>query len=137
MPPRRLLECRRSTWRGRPAWALGNGVLRLTTLTGGGHIADLRLERPDGIPSVNPLWSPPWATIDPHTYREPLHRRRYGSLVEGKPLSGIAGHSLCLDYFGSPSPEEVEHGLSLHGEAPSARWRAGKGSRTGGRIGAR
>ena len=84
--------------------------------------------------SVNPLWSPPWATIDPHTYREPRHRRRYGSLVEGRLLSGIAGHSLCLDYFGIPSAEEVRHGLSLHGEAPSTRWRATRVSRTAGRV---
>jgi hypothetical protein len=58
-------------------------MLRLTTLTGGGHIAEVRLERPDGLLSVNPLWNPPWPTIDPHTYREPRHRRRYGSLIEG------------------------------------------------------
>lgn len=129
----RLLHCRRTTWRGRAAYTLGNGILRLTTLTGGGHVAELRLERPNGL-SVNPLWSPPWATIDPHTYREPRHRRRYGSLIEGRLLSGIAGHSLCLDYFGIPSAEEVRHGLSLHGEAPSRRWRATRVSRTAGRV---
>jgi len=128
------LLCRRTAWRGRPAYTLGNGALRLTTLTGGGHIAEVRLERPEGLLSVNPLWSPPWPTIDPHTYREPRHRRRYGSLVEGKLLSGIAGHSLCLDYFGIPSAEEVRHGLSLHGEAPSTRWRATRVSRTAGRV---
>ena len=39
---------------------------------------------------------------------------------------GLAGHSICLDYFGSPSAEEAQQGLSQHGEAPSARWVAGQ-----------
>jgi len=39
-------------------------------------------------------------------------------------LSGIAGHSLCLDYFGTPSFEEAEQGLSAHGEAPNSKWKA-------------
>jgi hypothetical protein len=38
-------------------------------------------------------------------------------------LSGIAGHSICLDYFGPPSEEEAAQGLSFHGEAPISRWR--------------
>jgi hypothetical protein len=47
---------------------------------------------------------------------------QYGSIIEGKLLSGLAGHNICLDYFGSPSVEESEQGLSQHGEAPSSRW---------------
>jgi hypothetical protein len=43
--------------------------------------------------------------------------------MEGKLLSGIVGHNVCLDYFGSPSPEEAKLGLSQHGEAPSSKWR--------------
>src|SRR5437762_5106553 len=35
----------------------------------------------------------------------------------------ITGHNLCLDFFGSPSEEEARQGLSIHGEAPSLRWR--------------
>jgi hypothetical protein len=115
--------CRRTRWSGRNAYELGNGAIRLTTLTGGGHIAAMRIDSEDGSVSTNPLWMPPWATIDPHNYREPRHRRRFGTLTEGKLLSGIAGHNLCLDYFGIPSPEEVDQGLSLHGEAPSSPWR--------------
>jgi len=60
--------------------------------------------------------------MDPDKYSPGRHQQEYGSIVEGKLLSGIAGHSICLDYFGSPSPQEAELGLSQHGEAPSSRW---------------
>jgi hypothetical protein len=69
------------------------------------------------------MWVPPWDTIEPYEYKEKLHVRTYGTLTEGKLLSGLAGHSLCLDYFGLPSPEEAASGLSLHGEAPSSKWK--------------
>jgi hypothetical protein len=110
---------------------MSNGIVRLIVLTGGGHIAEMHLERAKGARSVNPLWTPPWKTIEPYRYRDSQHRRRFGPLIEGKLLSGIAGHSLCLDYFGLPSVEEAAHGLSLHGEAPVARWRVVQSRRTG------
>jgi hypothetical protein len=62
--------------------------------------------------------------IEPYQYSEKLHKRNYGTITEGKLLSGLAGHNICLDYFGSPSPEEAAQGLSQHGEAPSSKWRA-------------
>jgi hypothetical protein len=46
-------------------------------------------------------------------------------------LSGIVGHNICLDFFGSPSPDEARAGLSDHGEAPNLRWRR-TGLRTNG-----
>ncbi|HWR16820.1 MAG TPA: hypothetical protein VN577_18480 [Terriglobales bacterium] len=46
-------------------------------------------------------------------------------------MSGLVGHNICLDYFGSPSPEESKLGLSQHGEAPSSKWSATKVSATG------
>ena len=57
----------------------------------------------------------------------PISRKRltsetYGTLTEGKLLSGIVGHNICLDYFGSPSVEEAKLGLSQHGEAPWSKW---------------
>lgn len=106
-------------WRGRQAYTLSNGSIRLVTLTGGGHIAELSLTDPE---SVSPLWVPPWPTMDPTSYRAPRDVARYGTITEGKLLSGIAGHSICFDYFGSPSAEESEQGLSQHGEAPNSRW---------------
>src|SRR5271170_6118029 len=114
------LFCKRSAWRGRKAYVLGNSVVRLTTLTGGGHIAEFQLE---DSPTVSPLWVPPWRTIEPHQYREKTHKRSYGAITEGKLLSGLVGHNICLDYFGSPSVEEAKQGLSQHGEAPCSKWR--------------
>ena len=116
------LFCMATSWHGRNAFCLGNELVRLTTLTGGGHIAEFRFADGTGFPTLNPLWVPPWPTMEPYRYRESVHASRYGSLVEGKLLSGIVGHNICLDYFGSPSPEEVKEGLSQHGEAPSAKW---------------
>jgi len=116
------LFCVETSWHGRNAFCLGNELVRLTTLTGGGHIAEFRFADGTSFPALNPLWVPPWPTIEPYRYREIVHASRYGSLIEGKLLSGIVGHNICLDYFGSPSPEEVKQGLSQHGEAPSARW---------------
>ena len=78
--------CNRAEWKGREAYVLGNNVVRLTTLTGGGHIAEFRLENQ---PDVNPLWIPPWKTIEPYKYEEKKHKREYGSIVEGKLLSGV------------------------------------------------
>jgi hypothetical protein len=109
-------------WRGREAYRLSNGLVELITLMGGGHIAEFRFMERGRILKLNPLWAPPWKSIDPYCYQERVHEARYGPVLEGKLLSGIAGHNLCLDYFGSPSPEEAKHGLSTHGEAPSLRW---------------
>ncbi len=121
MKPKTLF-CKPTTWNGRKGYILGNNVVRLTTLTGGGHVAEFQLENPDGSRSVSPLWVPPWKTIDPHQYREKVHKRAYGTITEGKLLSGIVGHNICLDYFGSPSAEEAKLGMSQHGEAPWSKW---------------
>lgn len=115
--------CGKELWRGRVAYRLSNGVVDLTTLTGGGHIAEFRLIEPDGAPGMNPLWVPPWESMDSHRYREAAHKPKYGTLLEGKLLAGIAGHNLCLDYFGAPSAAEAAQGLSQHGEAPSLPWK--------------
>lgn len=116
------LFCVQDMWHGRKAYRLGNGLVQLVTLTGGGHIAEFRFAQGTGLPTLNPLWTPPWKTIDSYRYRAQDHATRYGTITEGKLLSGIAGHNLCLDYFGSPSLEEAEQGLSQHGEAPNSRW---------------
>ena len=120
MKSSKALFCNRASWQGRQAYVLGNNVIRMTTLTGGGHIAEFQLE---DSPSVSPLWVPPWKTIEPHEYREKAHARDYGTITEGKLLSGLVGHNICLDYFGSPSVEEAQQGLSQHGEAPWSKWR--------------
>jgi hypothetical protein len=93
----------------------------VSVLEGGGHICELNLNACAG---VNPLWRPPWATIDPFEYTTAKHVRKYGPPPDGRLLSGIAGHSLSFDHFGPPSPEETAAGLTTHGEAPALRWRA-------------
>jgi hypothetical protein len=117
------LVCAKTQWQGREAYTLSNGLLQMVNLTGGGHIAELRYADSSGFPTLNPLWIPNWKGIEPFQYRAKTHARRYGPMLEGKLLSGIAGHNICLDYFGPPSEEEAAQGLSTHGEAPSLKWR--------------
>lgn len=92
----------------------------LAVLERGGHICELGL---NAVPGVNPLWTPPWTTIDPGRYSPAKHRHIFGPPPDGKLLAGIAGHSLSFDHFGPPSQEETAAGLSTHGEAPAIKWR--------------
>jgi hypothetical protein len=103
----------RSGFRLRADWGY------VSVLEGGGHICDLNLNACSG---VNPLWRPPWATIDPFKYTRAKHARTYGEPPDGRLLAGIAGHSLSFDHFGPPSPEEATAGLTTHGEAPALKW---------------
>lgn len=111
----------KTKWRNRPAFCLENGVVQLTTLTGGGHIADFRLLDPTGS-SVNSLWEAPWATMDPDKFQS-RHVRKYGPTPVGKFLAAFTGHAVCVDYFGAPSAAEAAQGLALHGEAANSRWK--------------
>jgi hypothetical protein len=100
------------TYRNRRAVQLENDTVRLTVLVGGGHIAEL-LHKPTG---VNPLWTPPWPSIDPGSYELAKHPE-YGRDAESKLLAGIMGHNLCMDLFGGPSDDEAAAGMTVHGEA--------------------
>ncbi len=124
------LACARRSWQGRDAWSLGNGLVDLTILRGGGHIADFHFAKESGLPGLNPLWVPPWKTIDPDRYRPEVHAHTYGPPITGRMVAGIAGHNLCLDYFGAPSGEEAKQGLSIHGEAPCLAWKKMGGQTT-------
>jgi hypothetical protein len=121
------IECRAVVWRKRPGWLLANDRISLWYLRGGGHMASLSL-RTGPAPNVNLLWEPSWQTIEPERYSPKKHGRRFGFPPAGKYLSGYAGHSLCLDYFGAPSEEETLLGLPLHGEVASSRWTLAKKS---------
>src|SRR5690349_17149848 len=101
-----------TTYRNRRAVQIETEVLRATCLVEGGHLAEL-LHKPTGI---NPLWTPPWPTIEPSQY-DPARHPEYGRNPESKLLAGIMGHNLCLDLFGGPSAEEAAAGISVHGEA--------------------
>ena len=114
---------RRVKWRGRPAIRLSNGVIELTALNGGGHIAELRFARDAARPKANVLWESPWEGAAPGTLQARRLAGNYGPKGVGDFLVGYTGHALCLDYFGMPSADEVRQGLPLHGEAASRNWR--------------
>lgn len=89
-----------------------NDFIRLTVTVEGGHIAQV-IDKTSG---VNPLWIPPWPSIEPGLY-DPAQHPEYGASPEAKLLAGIMGHNTCLDLFGPPSAEEERAGLTVHGEA--------------------
>ena len=95
-----------SVYRGRRAATLENDSLRVTVLREGGHIAEIF----DKETGVNPLWTPPWPSIEPSAYKG-----EYGNGPEARLLGGIMGHNLCLDVFGGPSDEEFAAGIGVHG----------------------
>ncbi|HEX7361257.1 MAG TPA: hypothetical protein VF283_12270 [Bryobacteraceae bacterium] len=101
----------------RRAMRLENDLVRVTVTTEGGHIAEI-LDKSAG---VNPLWIPPWPSIEVSSYSPEKHPE-YGEGPERKLLSGIMGHNLCLGWFGPPSEQEQEAGLSTHGEAGLVAW---------------
>jgi hypothetical protein len=92
--------------------SIENSELRVTVTVEGGHIAEI-LHKSTGI---NPLWVPPWPSIEPSQHSFEKHPE-YGANSESKLLAGILGHNLCLDIFGAPSPEEFRAGLTVHGES--------------------
>jgi hypothetical protein len=100
----------------RRAVQIENDLIRVTVTVEGGHIAEI-LEKSTG---VNPLWIPPWPSIEPSSY-SPAGNPEYGGDSESLLLSGIMGHNLCLDLFGPPSDDEAAAGLPVHGEAGVVR----------------
>jgi hypothetical protein len=106
-----------SRWRERDAATLENDALRVTVLREGGHVAEI-LHKGSG---VNPLWVPPWSTMDPSGYDAARHPE-YGADAEAKLLAGIHGHNVCLDLFGGPTAEEAAAGITVHGEASVAAY---------------
>lgn len=100
------------SFHSRRAAQIEDESIRLTVTAEGGHIAEILHKRS----GVNPLWVPPWPSIEPFTWSSEKHPE-YGADAESKLLSGIMGHNLCLDLFGAPSPEEAAAGMTVHGEA--------------------
>jgi hypothetical protein len=66
---------KRTSWRGRRAYVLDNGVVRLVTLLGGGHIAEFRFAESGDRPA---LVASPWKTIEPYRDRPKIHAKRFG-----------------------------------------------------------
>jgi hypothetical protein len=102
-------------YRGRRAHQIENEHLTAVVLGEGGHLAALT-HRATGI---NPLWTPPWPTIEPSDYRG---QPEYGQGSECRLLAGIHGHNLCLDLFGAPSDAEAAAGMDVHGAAGVLPW---------------
>jgi hypothetical protein len=98
-------------YRGRRAVRIENDKIALTVSVEGGHIAEL-LDKATG---VNPLWVPPWPSIEPSTYDLARHPE-YGDNSESQLLAGILGHNVALDIFGGPSEDEYRAGIPVHGE---------------------
>src|SRR5262245_23760128 len=103
-------------YRGRRAVSIENDHLRVTVLVEGGHIAEVF----DKTTGINPLWTPPWPSIEPSTYDPGKHAAMYGGGSDGKLLAGIMGHNVCLDVFGGPSDAEAAAGATAHGEGSVA-----------------
>ena len=114
---------REEKFQGRPAWILENGLIRVSILAGGGHIAETRLVSNDPKVSINPMRVPHFPTIDPHTYDPAKHDAIYGADASRWLMSGYMGHLLCFPSYGPPSREEAEAGLGGHGEAPISEWK--------------
>jgi hypothetical protein len=72
---------------GRSGYRLKASWGHVCILEGGGHICELNLNVCDG---VNPLWRPPWKTIDPYKYNAKKHSRAYGPLPDGRLLAGVS-----------------------------------------------
>ncbi|MGH9654447.1 MAG: hypothetical protein ACRD6B_13400 [Bryobacteraceae bacterium] len=94
-----------------------NDLLRVTVTVEGGHVAEIF----DKSSGVNPLWIPPWPSIEVSSY-SPEKYPEYGEGPERKLLGGIMGHNLCLSLFGPPSEAEQAAGLGSHGEAGLVAW---------------
>jgi hypothetical protein len=104
-------------YRGRRAAVFENRDLRVTVLREGGHIAEIF----DKQTGVNPLWTPPWPSVEPSEYN-PTRHPDFGTGTDARLLAGIMGHNLCLDLFGGPSPEEAAAGITAHGEGSVAHY---------------
>lgn len=104
-----------TTFKNRRAAVIENNDLRVTVLEEGGHIAEVF----DKATGVNPLWTPPWQSIEPSSYT-PDGYPEFGREPDARLLAAIMGHNSCLDIFGGPSIEEAAAGLTPHGEVAVA-----------------
>ena len=101
-----------ASWSDHDSTKLTNGVIELTVLNNGGHMAEFRFIDPDPLAMPNVMWVAPWVLEGPKE-RLPEH------LAE---TAGFTGHALCLDHFGEPSDAEAATGVTLHGEAATREW---------------
>ena len=105
------------SFHGSEAVSIEKELLRVTVTVEGGHVAEIYYKKQ----GVNPLWIPPWASLEPSKYDAATYPE-YGLDGESKLLMGIMGHNLCLDMFGPPSANEEAAGLTTHGEGSVVRY---------------
>jgi catechol 2,3-dioxygenase-like lactoylglutathione lyase family enzyme len=111
------------TFHGRRAWVLSNGLIRVSVLAGGGHLAELRLISDDPKKNINPMRVPHYPTIEPYQYDSARDDAVYGDGTHRWLSSGYMGHLLCFPFYGPPSEEEARAGLGNHGEAAVVEWK--------------
>lgn len=105
---------KQTTFEGTPAVTISNEVIELTMLPKGGNFVSLTLREDKA--GMNPLWNP--AGI---------------ARTAGKPTRGAGGgHFVCVDGFGTPSPEERKAGMPGHGEAHQQPWQVRSSAKTNG-----
>lgn len=92
----------KTTFEQFPALEFSNDKIEVIALTQGTAIANLVLK--DDPSKLSPLWNP-----------QKIARDR-GKSESGWMTPGF-GHFVCVDGFGSVSPEEAKAGLPMHGEA--------------------
>lgn len=105
---------------GRKVFWVGNHGLQIALSEGGGHIAALRGS--DIHRGSNPLWQPPWPSLEPSAVTSEIVHEQYGGPPEGRLLASILGHSLALDLYGPPSVEEAACGAVTHGQVAVQTW---------------
>jgi hypothetical protein len=104
----------KGVYEGQPAVVLATDKLSLTIWERGGALVDLVLR--DDPDRLSPLWNPV---------------RFARELGQNRQAGGSAGHFVCVDGFGQPSPEEREAGLQMHGEAHLETWEVVKAVKNG------
>lgn len=114
-----MLSCKKDKFNRRKAFFVENEFIKIVILPGGGHIASVSLKQNN----INPLWVPPWDSIDPDKFSFKKHYDKYGADSEARLLASISGHNICFDYFGAPSKDEAAAGMTVHGEAPVLTWK--------------
>ena len=85
-------------YRNRRAAYIETESVRLQ-LPGGGHVAEI-LHKATG---VNPLWAPPWPSIEPSAYRRATHPE-YGPSDEAHVLSGLMGQNFVWTHLAARAP---------------------------------
>ena len=90
--------CNKGSWRGRECYRLGNGLLELVVLTGGGHIAELRFASSSQRPLLNPLWVPRWKTIEPSLNSDLMDNfTKHGDVQRGRTQRDLLRAGTDLD----------------------------------------